>query len=319
VAARPKVLLSAPYAMPVVEMYRQVLARAGCEVIVAQVRERLSEQELLGLIGDVDGMICGDDQVTARVLDAAPRLRVISKWGTGIDSIDSEAARARGVAVRNTPNAFSEPVADTVLGYVLLFARKLDLMDREIRAGRWLKPQLASLREKTLGVIGVGNCGKAVVRRAIAFGMRVLGHDIVEVSSNFVHSTGIEMTSRDELLRNSDFVSLNTTLNSTSRYLMNDDTFALMRSSAYLINTSRGPVVEEVALVRALSSRRIAGAALDVFEQEPLPANSPLRMSDNCLLAPHNANSSPGAADRVHRNTIRNLLDVLVPAAAPDF
>jgi phosphoglycerate dehydrogenase-like enzyme len=310
---RPRVLVSAPYAMPVIDWYRRVLERAHCDVVVADVKERLSEGELLRVIGDIDGIICGDDQVTARVLDAAPRLRVISKWGTGIDSIDSDAARARGIPVRNTPNAFSEPVADTVLGYMLLFARRLDEMNRNIRAGKWVKPQLTSLREKVLGVIGVGDCGKAVVRRAVGFGMRVLGMDIVQVPADFVRQTRVEMVSREELLRQADFVSLNTTLNPTSHHLMNDTTFGQMKRTAYLINTSRGPVIDQPALVRALDSGQIAGAALDVYEVEPLPLDSPLRKFENCFFAPHNANSSVAAANHVHRNTVRNLLQVLAP------
>lgn len=306
-----RVLISAPYAMLVIDEYRRELEAAGCEVVVATVHERLSEGELLPLVGDIDGLLCGDDQVTERVLDAAKRLRVISKWGTGIDSIDQAAAQRRGVAVRNTPNAFSEPVADSVLGYILMFARQLDGMNRNIREGHWAKPQLVALNETTLGVIGVGNCGKAVVRRAVAFGMRVLGHDLVEMPADFLAATGIEMVTREKLLREADFVSLNTTLNPSSQRLMNDDAFELMKPTAYLINASRGPVVEETALVRALERGRIAGAALDVFEVEPLPAGSLLRQFANCLFAPHNANGSPRAAQRVHENTIRNLLEEL--------
>lgn len=306
-----RVLISAPYAMPVVDWYRAQLEAAGCEVVVASVRERLSEDELLPLIGDVDGIICGDDWITERVLTAASRLKVISKWGTGIDSIDLKAADRLGVSVRNTPNAFSEPVADTVMGYTLLLARQFDVMDRDIRRGLWQKPQLVSLRELTLGVIGVGNCGKAVVHRASAFGMRVLGNDPLEMANDFLASTGVQMIPLERLLREADLVSLNPTLNPTSYHLINDKALALMKPTAYLINTSRGPVVDEVALVRALERKQIAGAALDVFEIEPLPEDSPLRQLDNCWLAPHNANSSPLAAQRVHENTVRNLLEEL--------
>jgi D-3-phosphoglycerate dehydrogenase len=297
--------------MPVIEQYREELENAGCEVVVAKVRERLTEDELLELVGNIDGIICGDDQITDRVLAAAPRLKVISKWGTGIDSIDQEAAVRRGIAIRNTPNAFSEPVADTVFGYILLFARRLDVMNRDIRAGRWVKPQLMSLREQTLGVIGVGNCGKAVVRRAVAFGIRVLGNDLVKMPSVFLTETGIEMVLRDELLQQSDFVTLHTSLNPTSYHLIDEKALALMKPSAYLINTARGPVIEEEALVRALERGQIAGAALDVFENEPLPLESPLRRFENVWFAPHNANSSPSAARRVHENTIRNLIEEL--------
>jgi len=310
-----RILISAPYAMPVIDWYRDRLRLENCETVVADVRARLEEDDLLRWVQDVDGMICGDDRITDRVLAAAPRLKVISKWGTGIDSIDAAACARRGIALRNTPNAFSEPVADTVLGYMLLFARQLVSMDGEIRNGRWQKPQLFSLREKTLGIIGVGNCGRAVVRRAIAFGMRVLGTDPVTPPQEFLAATGLIMTSRDELLRQSDFVTLHADLNASSHYLINDATLALMKPDSHLINAARGPIVEEAALVRALAAGRIAGAALDVFEFEPLPRESHLRQFPNCYLAPHNANSSRLAADRVHENTIRNLLDSLREAS----
>lgn len=306
-----RVLVSAPYAMPVIDMYRSRLEAAGCQVVVAPVRERLDEEELLRLVGDVDGVICGDDQFSARVIAAAPRLKVISKWGTGIDSIDREAAARAGVRVCNTPGAFSEPVADTVLGYLLLFARRFAAMDAAIRAGRWDKPQLTSLGELVLGVVGVGNCGKAVVRRARAFGMRVLGNDVIDMPRPFLAETGVEMVPLADLLRTADFISINCDLNPTSFHLIGERELALLRPTAYLVNTSRGPVVDEPALVRFLEAGRIAGAALDVFEQEPLPADSPLRRLANCWLAPHSANSSPRAADRVHENTIRQLLEAL--------
>ena len=306
-----RVLVSAPYFIPVIEAYQRKLSKDGVELIQANVRERLSENELLEVIGDIDGIICGDDRITERVLDAAPRLKAISKWGTGIDSIDSEAAARRGIPVFRTRNAFSEPVADTVLGYMLTFARKFPLMDRDIRDGTWEKPPLVSLGECTLGVVGVGDCGKAVVRRAKAFGMRLLGNDIVEMPDDFVAESGIQMVSLKTLLKEADFVSLNTDLNPTSYHLIGEDQLNLMKPSAHLINTSRGPVVNEPALVAALQKNRIAGAALDVFEEEPLPADSPLRQLENCLLAPHNANSSPKAWNFVHENTVRNLLNGL--------
>jgi D-3-phosphoglycerate dehydrogenase len=303
-----RVLISAPYFIPVIEEYRQRLAKEGVELVPARVKERLSEAELLEVITDIDGIICGDDHITKNVLDAAPLLKVISKWGTGIDSIDSEEARQRGISVYRTPNAFSEPVADTVLGYILTFARKLPLMDQEIRDGRWEKPPLVSLSECALGVVGVGDCGKAVVRRAKAFGMHILGNDIVEIPEDFISETGTEMVSLDELLARADFISLNPDLNPTSYHLIGKPQLDAMKPGAYLINASRGPVVDEPALSNALQAGKIAGAALDVFEEEPLPPKSPLRKLNNCLLAPHNANSSPRAWKRVHENTVSNLL-----------
>jgi D-3-phosphoglycerate dehydrogenase len=306
-----KVLVSAPYFLPVMESWRQRLAQEGVELIAARVNERLSEKELLEVVADIDGIICGDDRITQRVLEAAPRLKVISKWGTGIDSIDAEAAADRGIRVCRTRNAFSEPVADSALGYMLTFARKMTWLDRDIRQGRWEKPRLMALGECVLGVVGVGDCGKAVVRRAVSFGMRVLGNDIVKLPADFVNATGLEVVSLEKLLATADFVSLHTDLNATSYQLIGKAQLEQMKTDAYLINTSRGPVVNEPDLIDALQQGRIAGAALDVFEEEPLPADSPLRNLDNCLLAPHTANSSPMAWDRVHESTVRNLLEVL--------
>jgi D-3-phosphoglycerate dehydrogenase len=297
--------------LPVVDRFRPQFAERGIELVVPPVNERLEEADLLALIGEIDGVICGDDRFTERVLQAAPRLKVIAKWGTGIDSIDQEACKRLGIAVRNTPNAFSEPVADSVLGYMLCFARNLLALDRQMKAGTWYKIPGRALRECTLGVIGVGDVGKAVVRRALGFGMRVVGNDLVEMPADFVAATGIEMLSKDDLLRQADFVSLNCDLNPTSYHLLSGAEFALMQPTAVVINTARGPVIDEAALVAALQQGQIAGAGLDVFEDEPLPPDSPLRQMDNVLLAPHNANSSPEAWEHVHQNTIRQLLAVL--------
>ncbi|MCA9965408.1 MAG: phosphoglycerate dehydrogenase [Anaerolineales bacterium] len=303
-----KVLISAPYLQPHLDRFRPIFAANDIELFVPPVEERFEEEDLLLWMGDIDGVICGDDRFTERVLEASPRLKVISKWGTGIDSIDKAACQRLGIALCNTPNAFSEPVADTVFGYMLAFVRRQPWMDRAMKGGTWQKINGRSLRECTLGIIGVGDVGKAVARRAPAFGLRLLGHDLVDMPAEFIAETSIEMVSREELLRQADFVSVNCDLNPTSYHLMNDSTLALMKPEAVLINTARGPIVEEAALIRALQSGQIGGAALDVFEFEPLPADSPLRQMDNVLLAPHNANSSPLAWERVHENSINNLL-----------
>lgn len=305
------VAVTAPYMQPVIERFRPLFNARGITLLVPSVKERLEEADLLEWIGTVDGVICGDDRFTEPVLQAAPRLKVIAKWGTGIDSIDQAACQRLGIAVRNTPNAFSEPVADSVLGYMLCFARNLVGLDRQMKAGIWHKISGKALRECTLGVIGVGDVGKAVVRRAVGFGMRILGNDIVEISDDFLRNTGIEMVSKAELLGESDFVSLNCDLNPSSFHLISDAEFELMQPTAVIINTARGPIIHEAALIRALQEQRIAGAGMDVFEHEPLPADSPLRTMDQVLLAPHNANSSPEAWEHVHQNTIRNLLDIL--------
>jgi D-3-phosphoglycerate dehydrogenase / 2-oxoglutarate reductase len=308
----PTVLISAPYMIPTLDRFRPVFAHYGIHLIIAPVHERLEEADILPYAGKFDGAICGDDRFSAKVLEACkPRLKVISKWGTGIDSIDSRTAEKLGIQVRRTLNAFTLPVSDSVMGYILAFARQQPWLDKAMKAGQWEKLPGRSLSECTLGVIGVGNCGKGVLRRARAFGMTLLGNDIVQVAPDFVLENRVKMTSLEELLQRSDFVSVNCDLNPTSCHLINHSTLQMMQPQAVLINTARGPIVKEDDLVEALQKGIIAGAGLDVFEVEPLPLDSPLRMMDQVMLAPHNANSSLAAWERVHWNTIRNLLDGL--------
>jgi D-3-phosphoglycerate dehydrogenase len=232
---------------------------------------------------------------------------VISKWGTGIDSIDRESCKRRGIAVCNTPNAFSEPVADTTLGYILSFARNLHSMTAAMRAGQWVKIPGRTLRESTVGLIGIGNIGQAVARRLVGFGSRVLGHDPVAPPASFVSECKIEMVELNRLLAESDFVSLHCDLNPSSFHIISADALHKMKPGAFLVNTARGKLVDEAALVQALLAGKLAGAGMDVFEVEPLPLDSPLLRMSNVLMAAHNSNSSPVAWERVHRNTVDNL------------
>ena len=314
----PTILFSAPYMLPFVERFRPVLERHGLELIIAEVQERLEETDILKYAGQFDGTICGDDRYTPRALEAcAPRLKIISKWGTGVDSIHAETCARLGIQLTRTPNAFTQPVADSVMGYMLAFARRQPWLDRAIKDGEWEKIPGKALHEQTLGIIGLGAIGKALTRRAHAFSMKIYGTDIVEIDHVLITETGIEMTSLEQLLANSDYISINCDLNPSSRHLINARTLALAKPTAILINAARGPIVKEDHLIAALQNKQLGGAALDVFEVEPLPMDSPLLKMDNVMLAPHNANSSPAAWERVHWNTIRNLLHGL--GITPDF
>jgi D-3-phosphoglycerate dehydrogenase / 2-oxoglutarate reductase len=311
----PTILISAPYMMPTISRFTGILHHYGCKTIVADVHERLSEEEILSYAGQFDGVICGDDRFTPRVMDAClPRLKVISKWGTGIDSIDKPYGETVGITVRNTTNAFTLPVSDTVLGLMLSFARGIPWMNRDVKMGQWSKYLGRSLSECTLGVVGVGNIGKAVIRRARGFGMKILGNDIIPIAPDFIVENGVEMTTLEDLLGRSDFITLNCDLNPTSFHIINGHSLEWIKPGAILINTARGPLVEEAALVEGLRSGLLGGAGFDVFEVEPLPADSPLLTFDNVLLSAHNSNASPAAWERVHRNTIHNLLaDLDIP------
>lgn len=306
-----RVLVTAPYFIPIVERFRATFDQHGITTIVPDVEERMSEAQLLRVVHDIDGTICGDDAYTERVLDKAPRLRVISKWGTGIDSIDSAACAKRGIMVGRTPNAFTIPVADTTLGYLLMFVRRLQEQTESMRSGVWHKLPLRSVGECTVGIIGLGDIGREVARRVSVFGATILGCDPKEPPPAVLQDYGITMVDKSTLLSNSDVVTLHCDLNPSSYHIMDRTAFASVRRGAFLINTARGKLVEEPALIEALQSGALAGAGLDVFEDEPLPADSPLRRMNNVQIASHNSNSSPRAWEHVHERTIANLIEGL--------
>ena len=302
-----KILVSAPYLQNAFADFADRFDREGWIPVLPPVKERLGEDALLELVGDVDGIICGDDQLTARVLDRASRLQVIVKWGTGIDSIDQVHAAALGIPVRNTPNAFTAPVSDSVLAFILAFARNVVGSDSLMKDGRWEKLPAVSMAEQTVGIIGVGNIGRAVARKLAAFGGRVIGTDIVPIPDAVCASCRVEMMGLDRLLRDADVVSVNCTLNPTSRHLLTRDRFAMMKPTAVVVNTARGPIIKQDDLVWALEHGVVAGAALDVFEDEPLPVSSPLRGMPNVLLSSHATNASPKSWTAVHENSIEML------------
>lgn len=303
-----RVLISAPYFLPVVDEFKTYFDQHDVEIIVADVEERLEEHQLLELIADVDGVLCGDDRFTEKVMEAAPRLKVIAKWGTGIDSIDADAASDRGICICRTPGAFTHPVADSVLGYILSFARNIPFMDEAMKRGEWKKIPGRALNESTIGVIGVGAIGEAVLERARPFGATLVGNDIRTIDIAKTASLGVEMTSLDDLLRRSDYISVNCDLTPESHHLINERTLGMLQSHAVLVNCARGPIIDEKALEKAVREGRIGGVAMDVFENEPLPGDSELRNYGNVLMAPHNSNSSPSAWQRVHLNTLDQLV-----------
>src|SRR5262245_51437722 len=227
-----KVIISAPYMQTDIDRFRGIFGDESIQLHIPKVNERLSEAELLPIIGDVHGIICGDDRFTRKVLVNARKLRVISKWGTGIDSIDREAAHELGIRVCNTPNAFTTPVADSVMAAILCFARRTIWTDHAMKNGNWIKMPCVSLSECTLGIIGVGNIGKAVARRAVPFGMAILGNDPKPMPAEFLTETGTRMVTKEELLAKSDFVSINCDLNASTIQLMSDKQFSLMRPNA---------------------------------------------------------------------------------------
>jgi D-3-phosphoglycerate dehydrogenase / 2-oxoglutarate reductase len=305
------VLISAPYMIREKKTVEYLFKGKNVKLDWAKVKERLEEPELLRIIRKYNGIICGDDRITKKVIEKAFNLEVIVKWGTGIDSIDKEEAEKRGITVSRTLNAFSEPVGDTTVGIILSFVRNIFTNDRLMKRGEWDKPVSYCLSEKTVGIIGLGNTGTAVVKRLSVFNPIILANDIAEKDPEIIRRYGIKMVSKDEIYNKADFICLHCDLNKTSFHLLNEQAFRKMRKKPYIINMARGPIIEEVTLINALKSGEIAGAGLDVFEDEPLPIESPLRRMDNVILSSHNANSSPYYWQKVHENSVKMLLEGL--------
>jgi D-3-phosphoglycerate dehydrogenase / 2-oxoglutarate reductase len=303
------ILLTAPYMLPFVEKFKSVFNHYDIELIIPAVEERMEEADILAYAGKFDGTICGDDRYTKNVLEAcSPRLKVVSKWGTGIDSIDQKSCQSLGIMIGNAPNAFTYPVADTIMGYTLAFARRQPWMDAAMKSGEWEKISGHSLMEVTIGLIGLGNIGRAVAKRALGFDMKCIATDIIDIPKEITEKLNVSMVTKEELFTQADYICLTCDLNPTSHQIINQESIALMKPPTVIINVARGPLVDEKALITALSTKKIRGAALDVFEYEPLPEDNPLKKMDNVMLAPHNANSSPVAWEKVHWISIKNLL-----------
>jgi D-3-phosphoglycerate dehydrogenase len=308
------ILISCIQLQRTIDEHRERLEGFGMKLLLPTVHgQQLSEAELVNLVPGVAGIIAGDDVISRAVLERAESLRVISKWGVGVDNIDLDAASERGVHVRNTPGVFGDEVADVVIGYLVLLARGLHVIDRSVRAGDWPKPEGVSLAGLTMGIIGLGDIGREVARRCLVMRMRVLGVEPNAGSASEAQSLGVNIVGLDELFREADVVSLNCPLTPTTHHLVNATRISAMKSGAWLINTARGPIVKEVDLIDALQEGRLAAAALDVFADEPLAAHNPLRTLDNVILGSHNSSNTRDAVRRTSMRAIDNLLEVLTP------
>ena len=290
------------------ENYRPQLVAAGFDVSVPPIPgQHLEGDDLVTALDGCVGVIAGDDRFTATVLEGCPDLRVISKWGSGVDGIDRVAAGERGIVVTNTPGMFDNEVADISMAYVIMLARSLHIIDRGVHAGSWPKPAGRSLGDSTLGIIGLGGIGRAVAARALTAGMSVVGSDPSPDSVAAAAEIGVRVVPLAGVLAESDFLSVNCPLTPETYHLLDREAFAAMKPGAYLVNTGRGGVVSTDALVDAIASGQIAGAALDVMEDEPPLPDSPLLGLPQVILGSHNASNTLEASARVHVLAIQNL------------
>ena len=301
-----KVLVSDPLA----EAGLALLREAGLEV---DVRTGLSPDELIAIIPDYDALIIrSGTQVTADVIQAAKNLKVITRAGVGVDNIDIAAATHAGVIVANAPTGNVSAAAEHAVALMLALARNIAAAHCSMRAGEWNRKAFmgVELGNKTLGLVGLGRVAGHVCRRAVGLGMTILAYDPY-VSAEYASKMGVELTSLDDLLARSDFISLHLPLNEQTRHLIDAETLAKVKPGARLINTSRGGVIDEGALLAALDAGKLAGAALDVFGQEPLPADSGLRVHPRVILTPHIGGSTTEAQHQVAVDAASQVVEVL--------
>ena len=271
------------------------------------------EDDLIKKAGDADAIILAFAPITRRVMTALSKLKVVVRTGVGYDVIDVPAATELGVIVVNIPDIWIREVANHALALLLAWNRKIIPLDRELRKGVWtagVPGGAGALHGETVGVVGLGNIGTAFAKRAAALEMRVIAHDPFVDPAHFA-KLGVERVSLDELAARSDYVSVHTLLNADTRHQIGEAFLERMKPTALLINTSRGPVVDERALIRALEARQLAGAALDVWEQEPLAADSPLLKMDNVIATPHAAYFSTAAVAQVPKRCGEEVARVL--------
>ncbi len=288
---------------------------AACEMDLWRDELPPPRHELLRRVAGRDGILTLlTDRVDDGLLDAAgPQLKVVSNYAVGFDNIDVAACARRGVAVGNTPGVLTETTADLAWALLMAAARRLPEGDRYVRAGKWKTwgPMLLlgpDVHDATIGIVGFGRIGQAVARRAQGFGMEVLYHDLQQLPDDVTRPLGATYLPLEELLPRCDFVSIHVNLSEETRGLINATTLSWMKPTAVLVNTSRGPVVDQPALAAALNGSVIAGAALDVTDPEPIPMDDPLVGLDNCLIVPHIASASRATRAKMAQMAAANLL-----------
>jgi D-3-phosphoglycerate dehydrogenase / 2-oxoglutarate reductase len=303
-----KVLVT-DYAWPSLEIERRVLSKLDAELLVARSGD---EAELVSLAPSADAILTNWKKVPIAALDASPRCLVVSRYGVGVDNIPVDHATELGILVTNVPDFCLEEVSDHAMALLLACARRVTLFDRSTHKGHWdltMARGLPRLRDQTLGLIGFGNIARRLAPKALGFGMRVLAYTPRLLPGR---ETGVELTDDlTGLLSESDYISVHVPSTVATRDLIGERELRAMKATAYLINTSRGALVNETALVRALRENWIAGAALDVLSQEPPPADHPLLACENAIITPHAAFYSDAAIAEVELKAANNVADVL--------
>lgn len=301
-----KVLVTCPPMLGMKEQFLPIMESMGWEAVCPEVMQTLTVAELIELVPHVDGWIIGDDPATREVFEAgkAGRLKAAVKWGIGVDNVDFEACRDLGIPITNTPNMFGAEVADVALGYVIALARETFYIDREVRKGKWPKPRGISLSGKTVGVVGYGDIGKSFTARAIALGMQPI---IYDPGFDSIEPNCAELATWPSSVGECDFLVFTCALNKHNFHMLNAEVLAACKQGVRVVNVARGPLINERDLSDSLRRGWVHSAALDVFEEEPLPAGSCLRDHPLCIFGSHNSSNTQDAVTATNNRAIGEL------------
>ncbi len=290
-----------------INKFKKQLKKKNIEFDVLKTSQYIREKILLRIIHKYDALLCGDDEITKKVIDKATNLKVISKWGTGIDSIDKNYAIKKGIKIFNTPGAFTNGVATMALAMLLSFYRKINENHNDIKKGQWKKYPGETLIRKKIGVIGVGNIGKTIFEMLQGFNTINYGNDLKKIDKKFLNKNNIKIKNKKFLYNNCDVLIFATDLNKNSYKMINKYSVKELKKKPLIINVGRGGVIDNKTLIYALKMKKINGACLDVFENEPLKKNNPLKNFKNCIFTSHNAFNTKDEVEFVHKNTLHNL------------
>ena len=306
-----KVLVTCPPMLGMIDEFRALFDKYGIELTTPEIVQTLSEDTLKELVAEHDGWIIGDDPATRAVFESgkAGKLKAAVKWGVGTDNVDFTACSDLGIPVSNTPGMFGREVADIAVGYVIALARETFHIDRNVREGLWPKPPGISLAGRTVALLGLGDIGRNIAKRLLAADMRIVAYD------PHVHSVpgleSIEIAKWPRQIEEADFIVVACALSQSSRHMINDEILAATKRGVRIVNVGRGPIIDESALSRALDSGQVHSAALDVFEVEPLPTDSPLRRHNGCVFGSHNSSNTVDAVRRTSDIAVDKLLGFL--------
>jgi len=306
-----KILITCPPMLGLIDEFKPIFRAKGIELNCPNVVQTLSVDELKKLVPQFDGWIIGDDPANAEVLGAGKsgKLKAAVKWGVGVDNVDFEAAKDLGLPISNTPSMFGAEVADVAMGYVTALARQTFEIDRAIRRGEWIKPAGISLAGKTVALVGFGDIGRNTAKRLLAADMNIIVYD--PYYQPLESLPPIDVSTWPQRLDEADFIVVTCALTADNRHMVNGDVLAKTKPGVRIVNVARGPLIDEAALVEHLKSGQVHSAALDVFEEEPLPGTSELRSFENCVFGTHNSSNTIDAVKRASDQAIELLFGFL--------